>query len=167
MLAEPSCGEAIYAHHMAQDPDRPWLGRWQLVAQTGYREWLIHRGVTPSDAETDLDTLFHLTTLRIANHKTGVRFVWSTNRPKRLFDARTKVRYELDGTTPTIVPSPVGETSSVVSTDGAELVHHVTGGSHRETHRRRVVGDRMFQEMTVDGSPKNTGTWCQLEWLRV
>lgn len=167
MLAGWSLRRDIYARPMRQNPDHPWQGRWQLVAQTGFKEWLIHRGATPAEAENEIQTLLHRSTLRISSKKAGVRFVWSTDVPKRLFDSRRKVDYLLDGTTATVVGSPVGETSAVATVDGAELVHHVTGSSCRETHRRRVIGDRMFQEMTVDGSAKNAGTWCELEWLRV
>jgi hypothetical protein len=152
---------------MRQNPDRPWQGRWQLVAHTGFKEWLIHRGVSPADADAEVQTLLHRTVLSISSKKSGVRFVWSTDVPKRFFDARRKVDYSLDGTTATVVGSPIGETSAVATLDGAELVHHVSGSSHRETHRRRVVGDRMILEMTVDGSTKNAGTWCELEWLRL
>lgn len=167
MLAGRSLGWDIYARVMRQNPDRPWQGRWQLVAQTGFKEWLLHRGATPADAETEIQTLLHRTTLRISSTKAGVRFVWSTDVAKRLVDSRRKVDYSLDGTTATVVGSPIGETSTVATLDGVDLVHHVTGSSCRETHRRRVIGDRMVQEMTVDGSAKNAGTWCELEWLRL
>ena len=148
-------------------PDGPWLGSWKLVRDVGFEQWLLHRGSSPDEAASNVDSLMNHTVLRIDEAGGAVVFEWSTKVRGRLRRTRIEVRYSLDGVTPTVLDGPTGPVSFTARVDGEDLVH--TGGplsSPTETHRRRVVDGRMIQTMKVDGAGDEDGLWCELIWER-
>jgi hypothetical protein len=143
-----------------------WIGRWSLVAQTGYREWLDARAMVPEEIDGHIKSLFNDTWVEISDTKDGVKITTSTKVRGKLRRQVASFEFVLDGTTALTMQSPLGPVSMTASIDGVALVHIVNTTQGVETHRRQAVrsakGDRMVQTM-VDAKGKT----ATLEYQRI
>ena len=143
-----------------------WIGRWSLVAQTGYREWLTARAMGAEEIETHIKSLFNNTWVEISDTKEGVKITTSSKVRGKLRRQVASFEYVLDGMTALTMQSPLGPVSMTASIDGVALVLKVTTPNGIETHRRQAVkspkGDRMIQTM-IDAKGNNS----TLEYQRI
>jgi hypothetical protein len=143
-----------------------WIGRWSLVAQTGYREWLTARAMGAEEIETHIKSLFNNTWVEISDTKKGVKITTSSKVRGKLRRQVASFEYVLDGMTALTMQSPLGPVSMTASIDGVALVLKVTTPNGIETHRRQAVkspkGDRMIQTM-IDAKGNNS----TLEYQRI
>lgn len=143
-----------------------FIGRWSLVAQTGYREWLAARAMSPGDVDAHIKSLFNHTWVEIGDTKEGIKITTSSKVRGKLRRQVASFEYVLDGVTSLNMQSPLGPVSMTASIDGVALVHKVNTPNGIETHRRQALksskGDRLVQTM-VDARG-NTST---LEYRRI
>jgi hypothetical protein len=143
-----------------------WIGRWSLVAQTGYREWLASRVMGPGEIDTHIKSLFNHTWVEISDTKEGVKITTSSKVRGKLRRQVASFEYVLDGMTALTMQSPLGPVSMTASIDGVALVHKVNTPNGIETHRRQAVkspkGDRLMQTM-IDAK----GNTATLEYQRI
>ena len=135
-----------------------WIGRWSLVAQTGYREWLAARAMGPEEIDAHIKSLFNNTWVEISDTKEGVNITTSSKVRGRFRRQVASFEYVLDGMTALTMQSPLGPISMTASIDGVALVHIVNTPNGIETHRRQAVkspkGDRLMQTM-IDAKGNN------------
>ena len=55
-----------------------WIGRWSLVAHTGYREWLAARAMSAEDIDAHIKSLFNNTWVAISDTKEGIKITTSS-----------------------------------------------------------------------------------------
>lgn len=143
-----------------------FIGRWRLVAQTGYREWLAARSMSSTEIDAHIKALFNQTWFEIGDTKEGVKITTSSKVRGKLRRRVASFEYVLDGLTALTMQSPLGPVSMTASIDGVALVLKVTTPNGIETHRRQAVqsakGDRMVQTM-VDAK----GNSSTLEYQRI
>lgn len=143
-----------------------WIGRWSLVVQTGYREWLAARAMGPEEIDTHIKSLFNNTWVEISDTKEGIKITTSSKVRGKLRRQVASFEYVLDGMTALTMQSPLGPVSMTASIDGVALVHIVNTPNGIETHRRQAVkspkGDRLMQTM-VDAKGNNS----TLEYQRI
>ena len=143
-----------------------WIGRWSLVAQTGYREWLAARAMGAEEIDTHIKSLFNNTWVEISDTKEGVKITTSSKVRGKLRRQVASFEYVLDGMTALTMQSPLGPVSMTASSNGVALVLKVTTPNGIETHRRQAVkspkGDRMIQTM-IDAKGNNS----TLEYQRI
>lgn len=143
-----------------------FIGRWSLVAQTGYREWLAARAMSPEDIESHIKSLFNHTWVEIGDIKDGIKITTSSKVRGKLRRQAASFEYVLDGVTSLNMQSPLGPVSMTALIDGVALVHKVNTPNGIETHRRQAVkspkGDRLMQTM-VDAK----GNTSILEYQRI
>jgi hypothetical protein len=143
-----------------------WIGRWSLVAQTGYREWLAARAMGAEEIDTHIKSLFNNTWVEISDTKEGIKITTSSKVRGKLRRQVASFEYVLDGMTALTMQSPLGPVSMTASIDGVALVHIVNTPDGIETHRRQAVkgpkGDRMMQTM-IDAKGNNS----TLEYQRI
>ena len=143
-----------------------FIGRWSLVAQTGYREWLAARAMGPEEIDAHIKSLFNNTWVEISDTKEGVNITTSSKVRGRFRRQVASVEYVLDGMTALTMQSPLGPISMTASIDGVALVHIVNTPNGIETHRRQAVkspkGDRLMQTM-IDAKGNN----ATLEYQRI
>ena len=143
-----------------------WIGRWSLVAQTGYREWLAARAMGPEEIDTHIKSLFNNTWVEISDTKEGIKITTSSKVRGKLRRQVASFEYVLDGMTSLTMQSPLGPVSMTASIDGVALVHIVNTPNGIETHRRQSVkspkGDRLMQSM-IDAKGNNS----TLEYQRI
>ena len=143
-----------------------WIGRWSLVAQTGYREWLAARAMGAEEIDAHIKSLFNNTWIEISDTKEGVKITTSSKIRGKLRRQVASFKYVLDGMTSLTMQSPLGPVSMTASIDGVALVHIVNTPNGIETHRRQAVkspkGDRLMQTM-IDAKGNNS----TLEYQRI
>ena len=143
-----------------------WIGRWSLVVQTGYREWLAARAMGPEEIDTHIKSLFNNTWVEISDTKEGIKITTSSKVRGKLRRQVASFEYVLDGMTALTMQSPLGSVSMTASIDGVALVHIVNTPNGIETHRRQAVkspkGDRLMQTM-IDAKGNNS----TLEYQRI
>ena len=143
-----------------------WIGRWSLVAQTGYREWLAARAMGPEEIDAHIKSLFNNTWVEISDTKEGIKITTSSKVRGKLRRQVASFEYVLDGMTSLTMQSPLGPVSMTASIDGVALVHIVNTPNGIETHRRQSVkspkGDRLMQSM-IDAKGNNS----TLEYQRI
>lgn len=143
-----------------------WIGRWSLVAQTGYREWLAARAMGAEEIDAHIKALFNQTWIEIGDTKEGVKITTSSKVSGKLRRQVASFEYVLDGLTALTMQTPLGPVSMTASIDGVALVHIVNTPNGIETHRRQAVkstkGDRLMQTM-IDAQGNNSN----LEYQRV
>ena len=143
-----------------------FIGRWSLVAQTGYREWLAARAMGPEEIDAHIKSLFNNTWVEISDTKEGVNITTSSKVRGRFRRQVASFEYVLDGVTALTMQSPLGPVSMTASIDGVALVHIVNTPNGIETHRRQAVkspkGDRLMQTM-IDAKGNN----ATLEYQRI
>jgi hypothetical protein len=143
-----------------------WIGRWSLVAQTGFREWLAARAMGPEEIDVHIKSLFNDTWVEISDTKDGVEITTSAKVRGKLRRQVASFEYVLDGTTALTMQSPLGPVSMTASIDGVILVHIVNTTQGIETHRRQAMkspkGDRLMQTM-IDAKGKT----ATLEYQRI
>ena len=143
-----------------------WIGRWSLVAQTGYREWLAARAMGPEEIDAHIKSLFNNTWVEISDTKEGIKITTSSKVRGKLRRQVASYEYVLDGMTAMTTQSPLGPVSMTASIDGVALVHIVNTPNGIETHRRQAVkspkGDRLMQTM-IDAKGNNS----TLEYQRI
>ena len=143
-----------------------FIGRWSLVAQTGYREWLAARAMGPEEIDAHIKSLFNNTWVEISDTKEGVNITTSSKVRGRFRRQVASFEYVLDGMTALTMQSPLGPISMTASIDGVALVHIVNTPNGIETHRRQAVkspkGDRLMQTM-IDAKGNN----ATLEYQRI
>ena len=143
-----------------------WIGRWSLVAQTGYREWLAARAMGAEEIDALVKSLFNNTWVEISDTKEGVKITTSSKVRGKLRRQAASFEYVLDGMTALTMQSPLGPVSMTASIDGVALVHIVNTPNGIETHRRQAVkspkGDRLMQTM-IDAKGNNSS----LEYQRI
>ena len=143
-----------------------WIGRWSLVVQTGYREWLAARAMGPEEIDTHIKSLFNNTWVEISDTKEGIKITTSSKVRGKLRRQVASFEYVLDGMTSLTMQSPLGPVSMTASIDGVALVHIVNTPNGIETHRRQSVkspkGDRLMQSM-IDAKGNNS----TLEYQRI
>lgn len=143
-----------------------WIGRWSLVAQTGYREWLAARAMGAEEIDTHIKSLFNNTWVEISDTKEGIKITTSSKVRGKLRRQVASFEYALDGMTALTMQSPLGPVSMTASIDGVALVHIVKTPNGIETHRRQAVksakGDRLMQTM-IDAKGNNS----TLEYQRI
>ena len=142
-----------------------WIGRWSLVVQTGYREWLAARAMGPEEIDTHIKSLFNNTWVEISDTKEGIKITTSSKVRGKLRRQVASFEYVLDGMTALTMQSPLGPVSMTASIDGVALVHIVNTPNGIETHRRQAVkspkGDRLMQTM-IDAKGNNSTLEYQL-----
>lgn len=143
-----------------------WIGRWSLVAQTGYREWLAARAMGAEEIDAHIKSLFNNTLVEISDTKEGIKITTLSKVRGKLRRQAASFEYVLDGITALTMQSPLGPVSMTASIDGVALVHIVTTPNGIETHRRQAVkspkGDRLIQTM-IDAKGNNSS----LEYQRI
>ena len=143
-----------------------WIGRWSLVVQTGYREWLAARAMGPEEIDTHIKSLFNNTWVEISDTKEGIKITTSSKVRGKLRRQVASFEYVLDGMTALTMQSPLGPISMTASIDGVALVQIVNTPNGIETHRRQAVkspkGDRLMQTM-IDAKGNN----ATLEYQRI
>jgi len=143
-----------------------FIGRWRLVAQTGYREWLAARSMSSTDIDAHIKALFNQTWFEIGDTKEGVKITTSTKVRGKLRRQVASFEYVLDGMTALTMQSPLGPVSMTASIDGVALVHIVNSPNGIETHRRQAMkspkGERLVQTM-IDAK----GNTATLEYQRI
>lgn len=143
-----------------------WIGRWSLVAQTGYREWLAARAMGAEEIDAHIKSLFNNTLVEISDTKEGIKITTLSKVRGKLRRQAASFEYVLDGITALTMQSPLGPVSMTASIDGVALVHIVTTLNGIETHRRQAVkspkGDRLIQTMN-DAKGNNSS----LEYQRI
>lgn len=173
-LAEDSERKFFDGHQKKKDHASPtdvpeytsFIGRWTLVAQTGYREWLATRSMSSTEIDAHIKSLFNHAWFEIGDTKEGVKITTSSKVRGKLRRQVASFEYVLDGMTALTIQSPLGPVSMTASIDGVALVHIVNTPNGIETHRRQAVkspkGDRLMQTM-IDAKGNNS----TLEYQRI
>ena len=86
-----------------------FIGRWRLVAQTGYREWLAARAMSPEDIDTHIKSLFNQTWFEIGDTKEGIKITTSSKVRGKLRRRVASFDYVIDGLTELTMQSQIGD----------------------------------------------------------
>ena len=76
-----------------------FIGRWSLVAQTGYREWLAARAMGVEEIDAHIKSLFNDTWVAISDTKEGIKITTSSKVRGKLRRQVASFEYVLDGVT--------------------------------------------------------------------